>query len=116
MTRDGSYRHEDALSFLNDGGSLSDKLCRAHATLKMQLPYIARIALALYDPETETLKTYLHSSGDDAPLDAYEATMAQAPSLREILARGRPRGDGALASGLSIHCEGCSDTRLRTRS
>ena len=91
MDRERSFRHEDALAFLNEHGSLRDKIVRAHAALEAQLPFVARIALALYDPDTETLKTWLHSSGEDSPLEAYEAPMEQAPSLREILARGRPR-------------------------
>jgi HD-GYP domain-containing protein (c-di-GMP phosphodiesterase class II) len=91
MERERSYRHEDALSFLNERGSLKDKLISAHVALKAQLPFVARIALALYDPGTESLKTYVHSSGGDAPLEGYEAQLAQAPSLHEILERGRPR-------------------------
>ena len=91
MDSDSSYRHDDALSFLDGGGPLKDKLVRAHAALQAQLPFIARIALALYDAQSGTLKTYLHSSGEDAPLEHYEAPLAHAPSLREILRRGRPR-------------------------
>jgi HD-GYP domain-containing protein (c-di-GMP phosphodiesterase class II) len=86
-----SYRHEDALAFLNENGSLRQKLVKAHRALKEQLPFVVRIALALYDPETETLKTYLHSSEGASPLETYEVAFAQATSLREILARGRPR-------------------------
>jgi HD-GYP domain-containing protein (c-di-GMP phosphodiesterase class II) len=37
------------------------------------------------------LKTYLHSSGEDDPVTHYQALLDQAPSLREILKRGRPR-------------------------
>jgi HD-GYP domain-containing protein (c-di-GMP phosphodiesterase class II) len=101
-----SYRHEDTLAFLNERGSLRQKLVKAHETLREQLPFVARIALALYDPESETLKTYLHSSEGDSPLEGYEAVFAQATSLREILARGRPRiidDMVALEDGLHEH-------------
>lgn len=50
-----------------------------------------RIAIAIYDPETNILKTYLHSSGDDNPLDHYQASLDDAPSLKAILKEGLPR-------------------------
>jgi HD-GYP domain-containing protein (c-di-GMP phosphodiesterase class II) len=92
MSTDDSYPHKDALAFLNESGSLQQRLVAAHAAARKQLPFVARIAVALYDPETSVLSAFLHSSGsDDNPLDHYEALLAQAPSLRHILDRGQPR-------------------------
>lgn len=88
---DNSYTHQDTFAFLNQGGSLKEKLIAVHRSVQKNLPFIARIAIALYDPETKVLKTYLHSSGEDNPLEHYQTLIDNAPSLKEILHRGQPR-------------------------
>lgn len=55
------------------------------------MPFITRIAVALYDPKTEILSTFLHSSGLYDPLSNYQAKLDDAPSLKEILHQGKPR-------------------------
>lgn len=86
-----TFDHVDALSFLNREAPLREKLVAAHQTVRRSLPFVARIALTLYDPETRVLKTYLHSSGERDPLPHYQAIIDNAPSLVEILRRGHPR-------------------------
>lgn len=88
---DSGYAHHDALAFLNRSGSLKEKLVSAHQAVQKNLPFVARIAIALYDPETKVLKTYMHSSGEDNPLEHYQTLIDEAPSLKEILKRGQPR-------------------------
>lgn len=83
--------HHDFLEILNQPGSLRDKIVAAHASIKNLCPYIDRIAIALYDPQTTVLKTYLHSSGEDNPLYNYQALIDNAPSLKEILKQRLPR-------------------------
>jgi len=85
------FEHQDALSELNQQISLKEKLVAAHKTLQEKFPFVARIAITIYDPETKVLKTYIHSSGDDNPIQNYQALLEDAPSLKEILKRGRPR-------------------------
>ena len=91
MAYDESYQHQDALAFLNEKGPLKDKLISAHQFVQKNLPFIARIALTLYDASTGLLKTYMHSSGEDNPLEHYQAPLENATSLKEVLERGRPR-------------------------
>lgn len=91
MTGTTSYPHEDDLADLNRDISLRDKLKIAHESVQKSFPFVARIAIALYDPETHVLKTYLHSSGGDNPLENYETLLENAPSLKQILALGQPR-------------------------
>lgn len=91
MERTTSYQHHDALAELDRDITLREKLQAAHHAVQANLPFIARIAIALYDPQTHILKTYLHSSGDDNPLENYETSLENAPSLKQILAMGRPR-------------------------
>lgn len=83
--------HTDTLEALNHHLPLREKLVSAHRTIQESCPHIARIAIAIYDPETRILKTYLHSSGDDNPLEHYQALIDDAPSLKNILNQGKPR-------------------------
>jgi len=83
--------HQDHLAFLNGDGSIKDKLVSAHQRIQESFPLIARIAVALYDPATRILKTYVHSSGDDDPLSRYQTCIDDAPSLNAILKAGHPR-------------------------
>jgi HD-GYP domain-containing protein (c-di-GMP phosphodiesterase class II) len=85
------FEHQDVLAALNAHSPLKDKLVSAHQVVQEKFPFIARIALTIYDPETKVLKTYLHSSGDDSPLQNYQALLDDAPSLKEILKKGMPR-------------------------
>jgi len=84
-------KHHDLLDTLNNQAPLRDKLDAAHDRVKKICPAIARIAVAIYDPETTVLKTYLHSSGDDNPLQNYQTLLENAPSLKAILKNGLPR-------------------------
>ena len=83
--------HHDLLEVLNQQGTLRSKLVVAHDVVKKFCPAIARISVAIYDPETSVLKTYLHRSGDDNPLENYQALLDEAPSLKAILNKGLPR-------------------------
>jgi len=83
--------HRDALERLNEQISLREKLIVAHQSVSEQFPFVARIAVAIYDPETSLLKTYLHSSGEDNPLENYQALLDNAPSLKKIIDKGLPR-------------------------
>lgn len=83
--------HQDALQELNKQIPLRDKLIATHNSLNEIFPFIVRIAIAIYDPETSVLKTYMHSSGDENPLDNYQSLLDDAPSLKKILEKGLPR-------------------------
>jgi len=83
--------HHDTLEALNKLSPLREKLIAAHKSVSEIFPFIVRIAITIYDPETNILKTYIHSSGDDNPLDHYQATLDDAPSLKAIIKNGLPR-------------------------
>ena len=84
-------KHYDALEGLNKHASLREKLITTHKSISEIFPFIVRIAIATYDPETSILKTYLHSSGEDNPLDNFQTYLDDAPSLKNILKKGLPR-------------------------
>ncbi|MCK5263127.1 MAG: phosphohydrolase, partial [Gammaproteobacteria bacterium] len=71
--------HRDTLENLNKHMPLRDKLIAAHESMCQQFPFIARIAVTLYDLETKILKTYLHSGGDDTHLENYQELIDNAP-------------------------------------
>lgn len=83
--------HKNKLNELNHNVPLREKIITTHCTIAETFPFIVRIAIALYDPETGLIKTYLHSSGDDSPLDNYQARLDDVPSLKAILDKGLPR-------------------------
>ncbi|MCW8963535.1 MAG: HD domain-containing protein [Gammaproteobacteria bacterium] len=83
--------HHDVLESLNKHVPIQEKLIATHESVKKIFPFVARIAVAIYDPETNILKTFLHSSGVDNPLENYQALLDDAPSLKKILKKGLPR-------------------------
>ena len=84
-------QHHDVLEDLNRHIPIRDKLIVAHKSVSEIFPFIARIAVAIYDPKTTLLKTFIHSSGEDNPLDHYQAQIEDAPSLKQLLDQGLPR-------------------------
>lgn len=85
------FEHQDVFSALNGKLPLPEKIEFVHGLLKDRFDFIDRIAVAIYEPKTDLLKTFLHSSGGDNPLSLYSARLADSASLQEILKVGRPR-------------------------
>ncbi|MBS1189036.1 MAG: response regulator containing a CheY-like receiver domain and an domain [Rhodocyclaceae bacterium] len=85
------FDHSDQLAFLGEAHSLDEKLTFLHHYLRESVASVDRMAVALYDPATDILKTYAHSSLGDNPLPLYEARLAQSRTLSEIVARRQPR-------------------------
>ncbi len=52
---------------------------------------VDRIALALYEPATDRLKTYISSNTDELLLKRYEVELSQVPSLVELVRERRSR-------------------------
>jgi HD-GYP domain-containing protein (c-di-GMP phosphodiesterase class II) len=55
-----------------------------HGILQARYPFIGRIALALYDPDTDLLKTFASSNDGGPALEHYQATLASVPSLQKL--------------------------------
>jgi HD-GYP domain-containing protein (c-di-GMP phosphodiesterase class II) len=85
------FEHQDDLAALNNKLPLSEKIRLVHGLLKGHFDFIDRVAIAIYEPKTDLLKTFMHSSGVDNPLSLYSAKLADSASLQEILKIGRPR-------------------------
>ncbi len=66
--------------------SVGIRLSRLHQELRCEYPGVERIAVALYDAETQRLRTFAHSTVGDTPLTRYEMPLSEMPYL-DILAR-----------------------------
>ncbi len=64
-----SYRH------------LSERIQGLHDQLLVVAPDVERVACALYDPDEDLLKTFLHSTRGGEPLRAYEYRLSDSESL-----------------------------------
>jgi len=73
--------------------TLVGSLGELHEQLREMAPLnaLTRIAVAVYDAQTDLLRTFIHSSGQKTPLSHYVAKLADVPSLREIAESGLPR-------------------------
>lgn len=91
MTTPFMFDHEDRLGSLHQNISLADKVQAIHAALRARFAFIQRIAAAVYDPGTDTLKTFLYSGENGPPLTHYSIRLSDAPSLMDIVEKGRPR-------------------------
>ncbi len=85
------FDHIDILDELNKHLPLKEKLRSAHQVIKKTMPFIARIAVAVYDPETRVLKTFIHSTDEENPLENYQISLDDAVSLKKIIDKGLPR-------------------------
>ncbi|WP_259655901.1 HD domain-containing phosphohydrolase [Shewanella colwelliana] len=68
---------------LNDHPSVMSKLVYLHVTTQEKFADISRIAVALYDKNTDKIKTFIYS-GKPSPLNHYEAKLSDCYSLRNI--------------------------------
>jgi len=104
--------YEDSLETLNHEGSLQGKLTSIHEVITATFSFVDRIAVAVYEKETDCLKTFLASCYGDNLLRQYEAQLSDAPSLQEIVNTGRPR----IVNNLDIFSRnGKEHTRLITK-
>ena len=82
---------EDKLSDLNQDIPMRDKLASTHRVIQLHLPFIERIAIAIYDPKTALLKSYMHSGGSIDPHAIHQEKLSELPSLQSILEKKHPR-------------------------
>jgi len=71
--------------------TLHVRLRDLHRCLRLRHPEVARVAIAVYDGETDALRTFVHSTDGEAPLLNYEVALSDVPSLRSLAALGEER-------------------------
>jgi len=85
------YGHEDRLGELDSCRPFVDNLKQVHCFLQESLPFVDRIAVAVYDPDVDLLKTFASSDNCATDLVLYQARLADSATLSEIVALRRPR-------------------------
>lgn len=77
---------------------VGQQLSQIHGYLRSHFPGVERLAVALYEPKTDKLKTFVHSTAGASPLDRYEALLSEVPSLGDLSRSGRDRVIGDLSA------------------
>ncbi|TGD71198.1 HD domain-containing protein [Mangrovimicrobium sediminis] len=84
-------QHLDQFSELNFEQGFEDKIRYLHRMIRQQHPSVSRLAIALHEPDTDVLTTFVYSAEQPSPLKHYQARLADCPSLLEIVRSNRPR-------------------------
>lgn len=79
------------LAELDQSTCLSQKLRVLHNVICARFDFIEHVSVAVYDQETDTLKTLLDSNKAEPIMVRYEARLADVPGLQALAARGQPR-------------------------
>lgn len=78
----------NGVPLLGNTASLTEQLEQLHDRILEQTPAIARIACALYDEETDLLKTFINSTHQGHALALYEFPLAGSQSLQQVAQLG----------------------------
>lgn len=89
---------------------LAERLICLHDEIKgdASLVSLSRIAVALYDSSTDLLKTFIHSSDGESPLEHVVARMSDMPSLQQLAWTGARRTINDLAAAAAAGQEHAS--------
>lgn len=96
---------------------LGRRLASLHEDLRTLYPALCRIAVAVYDADSDLLKTFVHSTEGGSPLRLYQATLGTVPSLKSIADANRPRvidDLGTLANTGREHTQAIRDAQYRS--
>ncbi|MFB3237413.1 HD domain-containing protein [Aeromonas salmonicida] len=85
--------------------SFGERMQHLHATLRQRFDKLSRVAIAIYDPHTDRLKTFAHSTEGSSPLVQYEVKLSEVPSLRYLAEHKQPRVLDSLESLLGSGSE-----------
>lgn len=96
---------------------LTDSLQQLHQSMKVLQPKLSRIAIALYDAETDLLSTYASSDDDDNPLLWYSYPLDKSASLKQLARTGKARvinDMNKLARNPTVHTRTLLDAGFRS--
>ncbi len=71
--------------------NMGEQLAHIHQMVRARAPCVDRVALAVYDEESDLLKTFASSHGEDEPLQSYELPLSHVPSLLDLARTRRTR-------------------------
>ena len=76
---------QEPLPITIHASNFSQRLEDLHVLLREDVAHIDRVAVALYSPETNMLRTFAHSTFGAAPLWHYEVNLDEVPTLVELV-------------------------------
>ncbi|MDH3354260.1 MAG: HD domain-containing protein [Chromatiales bacterium] len=82
---------DDELASIDKRLPISEKLNAIHKEIKRHAPFVDRIAIAIYDEESDLLKTFIASSDNPSTLRYYQSPLKQSASLVELVDSGKSR-------------------------
>lgn len=105
-------QHQDLYAIVCRQATLQERLRDLHPLVRQRFPFIDRIAVAIYDPQTDLIRTLAHSSGGDDPLSNYVARLSEAKSLQQMVAQAQPR----VVNDLDVFSGGTHEHTQRIRA
>lgn len=82
---------------------LTDQLKAVHELIQSRYKFVDRIALALYEVETDLLKTFVSSNTDHVLLKQYEVPLSDVPSLAKLAANRESRVIADIPAAFGTH-------------
>ena len=76
------------LQLFNQHSTVNERLSVLHDRILEQMPWVSRIACALYDKPADQLKTFIHSTRQGQALSCYQARLSDIPSLQQLAQQG----------------------------
>lgn len=76
------------LQLFSPHSTVNDRLAALHDRILQQMPWVSRIACALYDKPADLLKTFIHSTRQGQALSGYQAKLSEIPSLQLLAQQG----------------------------
>jgi len=76
---------------MNNNHEIGQEVLNLHNQLRIQWPQLRRIAIALYDKQTDELHTFVNSTQGGQILPHYTQKLAEVPSLQELAKSGNTR-------------------------
>jgi HD-GYP domain-containing protein (c-di-GMP phosphodiesterase class II) len=71
--------------------SLCEKLVALHEEIRLKFPALTRIAIAIYDEDSDLLKTFVHSTEKKKQVESFEVRLKEIPSLYELVLTRKDR-------------------------
>lgn len=96
---------------IHEAFSFNEKIQKLHSSLQTRFPFIHRIAIALYDEQMATMKSFVQSSATN-PIQFYECRIEVATSLLQIKQEKKAR----LVNNLAIFDSGKNEHTKNIRA
>lgn len=81
----------ELINLFDKSKSLSERIAHTHDIILERYPDVVRISFAIYDHETDLLKTYIDSTKTGEPLQHYQYKLSDSDSLSRLAESGSVR-------------------------